>query len=197
MTFMVDRYKRALRQTYLQIRPKLPTSYQRNISHQVCTHIRRLEHYRYAKKIALYHAMNGEIDLSSIWKSAPLQGRYCYFPALNEDNTLLFLPATPATSFYKNRFGIDEPDVDRKQAIMPQDLDLIFLPLVAFDKLGTRVGMGAGYYDRTLTESHSSLYVGVAYEFQRLPFIEANQWDISLDVIITERGPYWKKTVTP
>ena len=190
---MDDRFKWALRKTCQNIRQKLPLAYQRNMSHQVCTHIRRLDQYRYAKRIALYQAMNGEIDLSSIWRSAPLQGRYCYFPALNDDKTLSFLPATPASVFRKNRFGIEEPDIDRNHAVTPAELDVIFIPLVSFDKKGTRLGMGAGYYDRTLAHSRAPLLVGVAYEFQRQSFLEAQSWDVPLSVIVTERGAFWSE----
>ncbi len=68
---------------------------------QICNRISQLEQYRYAKRIALYKAANGEIDLGSIWRSAPLQGKYCYFPSLNEDGTLTFLPATLPLLFIK------------------------------------------------------------------------------------------------
>ena len=190
---MADPFRQALRQTCKQIRNKLSTTYQRNASNKICTRICTLEPYRYAKRIALYQAVNGEIDLGGLWRSAPSQGKYCYFPALNDDNTLSFLPATPASTFIENRFGIAEPDIEREQAFIPADLDLLFMPLVAFDKKGTRIGMGAGYYDRTLANSRPPLLIGVAYEFQRQSFIEARPWDIPLDVIITEQTTYWSK----
>ena len=190
---MADQLRQALRQTCRDIRKKLSPAYQRNASNQICAHVRKLDSYRYAKRIALYQSINGEIDLGNLWRSAPLQGKYCYFPVLNDDDTLSFLPATPATTFHKNRFGIEEPDVERELALAPAELDLMFIPLVAFDKKGTRLGMGAGYYDRTLAKSRAPLLVGVAYEFQRQSFIEAQAWDIPLDVVITERASYWSK----
>ena len=195
MVFMADQFRQALRQTCRQIREKLPTTYQRNISNQICNHIRELDAYRYAKRIALYQAVKGEIDLGSLWRSAPLQGKYCYFPALNNDNTLSFLPATPASAFLENRFGIEEPDIGLEHALTPAQLDLIFIPLVAFDNKGTRLGMGAGYYDRTLANSRSPLLIGVAYEFQRQSFIEAQPWDIPLNVVVTEHGAHWSENI--
>ncbi len=190
---MTDRFKEAMRRTCQQIRGKLPARFQRTATRKICSQIRMLEQYRYAKRIALYQAVNGEVDLSSLWKSAPLQGKYCYFPALNEDKSLSFLPATPATPMLKNRFGIAEPDVDRNLALKPERLDIIFMPLVAFDKKGTRLGMGAGYYDRTLENHNAPLLIGVAYEFQRQSFIETQPWDVPLTLIITERTIYWSK----
>lgn len=193
---MPDRLNQILRLTCRQVRQNLSSAYKKKASEQVCANIRKLDQYRYARQIALYQAVNGEIDLGNLWRSAPMQGKYCYFPALNEDHTLSFLPATPTSSFHKNRYGIDEPVVPQEQALAPEQLDLIFVPLVAVDQYGTRLGMGAGYYDRTFAHCRLPLLVGVAYEFQRLSFIQAQAWDISLNVVITERDIYWSEGVS-
>jgi 5-formyltetrahydrofolate cyclo-ligase len=189
---MPDRFKQALRQTCLQIRKNLSPSYQKTASHEVCARIRQLEQYRAAKRIALYLATNGEINLERLWRSAPLHRKHCYFPVLKDDNVLSFLPATPTSTFYKNRFGIDEPCVSQSYAISPEKLDVMFLPLLAFDRKGTRLGMGGGYYDRTLAITKPAFLVGIAYEFQLQTFIEAAEWDIPLNVVITEHNMYWK-----
>ncbi len=188
---MADRFKQALRQTNRQVRKQLSAAHRRRVSTKICARIRALDQYRYAKRIALYRAVNGEIDLNDIWQSAPMQGKYCYFPVLNDDKTLIFLPATPATPFHENRFGIGEPAVARELAASPDELDIILLPLIAFDEKGTRLGSGEGYYDRTLANHKNTLLIGVAYEFQRQSFIEAQPWDIPMTAIITERNAYW------
>lgn len=191
---MTDAFKKAIRSTCLGVREALSPGYQKKISLKICKQIRQIEQYRYAKRIALYQATSGEIDLSNIWKSAPLQGKFCYFPSLKEDRTLSFLPTTPSTPFIKNRFGIEEPDVLSTLAISPDELDLMIVPLVAFDERGMRLGRGGGYYDRTLAHAKPSLLMGVAYEFQRQPYLEAQAWDIPLDLIITEKTIYWSET---
>ncbi|WP_058533173.1 5-formyltetrahydrofolate cyclo-ligase [Legionella saoudiensis] len=190
---MADQVKKALRDTMKQIRAKISVSYRSTASNQVCTRIRSLEQYRHAKRIALYFAVNGEIDLGGIWNTAPLQGKFCYFPAINEkDLTLSFLPATPVTPFKKNRYGIPEPDVSHDLAIPAEELDLILMPLVAFDVRCTRLGMGAGYYDRTFKDKANCTLFGVAYQFQRVDFIQPHPWDIPLDAVITQRAIYWR-----
>lgn len=187
---MMDPFKQALRKTLRETRSNLSQAYQQKISRRVCAGIKKLHQFRYAKRIALYHPVEREIDLDDLWKSAPLQGKFCYFPALNADKTLSFLPATPATPFRKNRYGIAEPDVDRSLALPPKALDIIFMPLVGFDEFGTRLGMGAGYYDRTLATEKAPFLVGVAYEFQRQPYIIPQEWDIALQLVITEERIY-------
>ncbi|KTD32742.1 5-formyltetrahydrofolate cyclo-ligase [Legionella nautarum] len=190
---MPNRFKLALRRSCRQVREKLSSEYQHAASAKLCSRISNLHQYRHAKRIALYQATGGEISLNRLWNSAPLQGKFCYFPVLREDKTLLFLPATPATAFVNNQYGIAEPDVDKSQAIAPKLLDIIFMPLVAFDHYGTRLGMGAGYYDRTLANEDHPMLIGVAYEFQHYPYIEPQTWDIPLTAIITERNTYWSK----
>ena len=111
--------------------------------------------YREAKRIALYQAINGEINLDAVWQSAVAQNKSCYFPVIHEDQTLSFLPA------------------------------------MAFDGQGTRLGMGGGYYDRTLAHHRPKLLIGIAYDVERQPFIEADAWDIPMDAVITERTIYW------
>jgi len=189
---MSDRFKHAIRTTCRQVREKLPLAYQKQASAKICSVIRQLDQYRYAKRIALYHAFQGEIDLGELWRSAPGQGKFCYFPVMNPDKSLSFLPATPATRFIDNKYGIPEPDVDLSQAISPADLDVIFMPLVAFDDHCTRIGMGSGNYDRTLAGQYHPLLIGVAYEFQHRATLIPQQWDVPLTAVITQEKIYWR-----
>lgn len=193
---MADTFKNALRNTLKQVRSKVSNTYRTKSSNQIGSRIRSMEQYRKAKRIALYHAVNGEIDLSSIWISAPLQGKFCYFPVLKDDFSLLFLPATPATPFKQNKYGIPEPDVSHELAIPVDELDLIFMPLVGFDSRCARLGMGAGYYDRTLEHKKNCTLLGVAYEFQRVYFIEPQPWDVPLDAVLTQKTIYWRESLS-
>jgi 5-formyltetrahydrofolate cyclo-ligase len=190
---MPNSINHAIRQTCLGIRSQLLPTFQRTHSTKICNHIRALNQYRYAKHIALYHAINGEVDLGNLWRSAPLHGKYCYFPVMNDDLTVSFLPATPASDFYLNHYGILEPNTPPHHAISPDKLDIIFAPLVAFDEYGTRVGLGKGFYDRTLANIRPKLLMGVGYEFQKQPFLEPKSWDVRLDAITTDKKTYWSK----
>lgn len=187
---MSDTFKTTLRNTLKQIRSRLPINYQTTSSKLICNRIKKLESFRQAKRIGLYHAVNGEVHLDTLWQSCPLQGKFCYFPALNKDKTLTFLPATPSTPFKKNQYGILEPDVATNLSLPLSQLDVLLIPLVAFDKECSRLGMGMGYYDRTLANHPSCLLVGVAYEFQKIDFIESEAWDVPLDLVITQKNTY-------
>jgi len=181
----------AIRERCLTIRNQLNVETQSQCSNKVCRRIITLKQYQNAHQIALFYAFNGEVDLTEVWHHALSQGKQCYFPVIIEPTLLLFLPVTTTTTFLPNQYGILEPQVDPQLAISPEDLEVIFTPLVAFDKHGTRVGMGKGFYDHTLADSRPKWLLGVGYEFQKEPFIEPNPWDIPLDAIITEKKLYW------
>jgi 5-formyltetrahydrofolate cyclo-ligase len=98
---------------------------------------------------------------------------------------------TPATAMQPNRFGIPEP-VDGLD--IPADrLELVLMPLVAYSATGTRLGMGAGYYDRAFAfaldhPDAGPLLVGAAYSLQEVNSLPAQSWDVPLDAVITDRG---------
>lgn len=175
----------------IALRKQLSLKQQQKASHVICERIRSLPDYHKAQRIALYRAVKGEVNLDELWIISNTQ-RF-YFPVIQLDKTLQFLPATPHTTFITNTFGILEPDVDMTLAIAPQSLDILLLPLVAFDEYGTRIGMGGGFYDRTLANERPPLLIGVGYEFQRQSFIEPAAWDISLTAVVTEARIDWSK----
>jgi 5-formyltetrahydrofolate cyclo-ligase len=96
----------------------------------------------------------------------------------------------------ENRFGIPEPCVPARALVRAQLLDLILVPLVAFDASGNRLGMGGGYYDRSLAFVAQRQHwrkphvVGLAYEFQRVARMPANAWDVPLAAVVTNRSWY-------
>jgi 5-formyltetrahydrofolate cyclo-ligase len=104
---------------------------------------------------------------------------------------LVFSQYNPDTVLIPNRFGIPEPVAAAPQCAI-SDLDIIFIPLVAFDEEGHRLGMGAGYYDKTLAglreQKTRPLLVGLAYELQKANHIPQDAWDISLDMVVTARA---------
>lgn len=174
------------------MRRNLSFSDQQQASQQVCKQIITLSQFQQANTIAFYQATQGEIDMTCVWKNALAHHKKCYFPYLHQDNSLSFLPATQHTLFRPNRYGISEPDVNSADAIPLELLDVILIPLVAFDSACHRIGMGLGCYDRTLTQPHHSWLLGIAYEFQLQETIETEDWDITLDGVITEKKIYWR-----
>jgi len=114
----------------------------------------------------------------------------CCLPVLRAGE-LLFFPYQHGDELKKNQFDIPEP-VDRTNQIEADQLDLVLLPLVAFDGVGYRLGTGGGYYDKTFAFRKKSakpvpLLVGLGYDCQRAAPLPADPWDIMLDAVLTEK----------
>ena len=99
---------------------------------------------------------------------------------------------TKETTMVANKFGISEPSSENCEHEPPSKMDIIFMPLVSFDRSGNRLGMGGGYYDSTLAEANrggfsDTLLIGLAHHFQEKRRLRSRSWDIKLDMIITDR----------
>ena len=147
-----------------------------------------------ARHIGLYLANDGEIDPADFMRWAFTQAEHCYLPVLDTEHELpmKFAEIRPESRFRPNRFGIPEPVVEASELNEAAVLDVILLPLVAFNMQGHRIGMGGGFYDRTLAftvglpRDQRPNLIGLAHEFQRHDAIEPNSWDIPLDALATE-----------
>jgi 5-formyltetrahydrofolate cyclo-ligase len=147
-----------------------------------------------ANNIAHYMPTDGEIDPKFIIDCEPFRNKNFFLPVLNlEEKSLHFYPHTPNEILMKNKYNILEPSIENKKAIDWKNLDIVLVPLVGFDKNGNRLGRGQGYYDRTFAErldAKKPLLIGLAYEFQKIDRIEPQDWDIPMDMIVTENDIY-------
>lgn len=150
----------------------------------------KLKSFKEAKTVALYLANDGELNPQLIIEACWKLGKAIYLPVLHPFATghLVFFEYTESTPMQDNRFGISEPKLDVRTIIRARDLDLIFTPLVAFDHNGHRLGMGGGFYDRTLaglgTSSKTQL-VGLAHDCQQATTLSMESWDIPLSCVVT------------
>ena len=149
--------------------------------------------FRRSRHIAAYLANDGEPDLSSTVRRAHGMRKHVYLPALHRQR-LWFFPYREDTPLAPNRFAILEPALHPRMRYAPNVLDLVLMPLVAFDLCGHRIGMGGGYYDRTFAyllrraEWRRPKLIGIAYDFQQTESIEPKHWDVPLDGVATEKG---------
>lgn len=164
-------------------------------AHDLARTVVRHPSFARARRIATYLARDGEIDPQPVVERAWASGRACYLPVLIDRPWphLRFARHTPDTFFAANRYGIPEPVVARRELLMPRQLDLVLLPLVAFDARGHRLGMGGGYFDRTLAYQLGRRWrrprlLGVGYAFQQVPALEAAVWDVPVHGVVTDAG---------
>ena len=143
---------------------------------------------RNAQHIALYVSFDGEISTDKLIKNLWAQDKHVYLPVLHpfNPNHLLFLRYLPDTPMLKNKFGIWEPKLNVQNVLPLDELDILFTPLVAFDKQGNRLGMGGGFYDRTLQNWQNSSFipVGLAHQCQQVEQLPTEAWDVPLHRIL-------------
>ncbi|MGQ9424956.1 5-formyltetrahydrofolate cyclo-ligase [Gilvimarinus sp. F26214L] len=157
--------------------------------------------FQRSRRIAFYLSNDGEIDPKLLLKRALLRGKRCYLPVLHpmRPGQLWFARYTQATILNLNRYGIPEPAAGTRGRLLPATaLDLVLLPLVAFDRNGGRLGMGAGFYDRTFAfkratrptgvPRHTPALVGLAHACQEADELPLQSWDVPLEAIATDQG---------
>lgn len=161
------------------------------LSAALCHNLLRCAFFVRAKRYAAFVSNDGEPDLAGLRFSALAAGKTAYLPVIHRSR-LWFLPQEGAMAL--NRYGIAEPSSRPGSRISLLGLDLVLMPLVAFDEGGARLGMGGGFYDRTFgylrhrTHWRRPRLIGVAFECQRVDQVPAQPWDVRLDGIMTERG---------
>lgn len=184
--------RHAFRQTLRQRRQALTADQQAEasaaISHQILAYIDA----HAIQDVALFLANDGEINLQPLVHQ--LWQRQCRtaLPVLHPvcPGHLLFLNYEASAPMHTNRFGIPEPQLASQRIVPLQQLQLILTPLVGFDQAGHRLGMGGGFYDRTLSGwaqgRHPHLQVaGVAHDCQAVEALPQAAWDVPLPLIFT------------
>lgn len=151
--------------------------------------------FRCGQRVALFVAADGEIPTDPLLQLASRRGCHLYLPRVTSHRAkrMTFTPLGPALR--TNRYGIPEP-ATIAGSLSARWLDLVILPLVAFDATGSRLGSGAGYYDRALSYRalrrhwHRPRLIGIAYDFQRVDALVRKPWDVPLSLVITDQALY-------
>lgn len=180
-----DEIRKAIRQK----RRLLTLDEQQQAAEQLCEQVLSHPKIKQAQTIALFLSFDGEIDTSPLISQLWALNKQVCLPVLHpfHRHHLLFLRYDPTTQLVKNRFNIFEPPLNVNNIIPISDIDIIFTPLVAFDEFGQRLGMGGGFYDRTLENwQQQSFYpMGLAHTCQQVKPLPSADWDIPLPEIIT------------
>lgn len=186
--------KKEIRRRVRRQRRALSADDRRRAAFRVTAVLGRLNVFTAARRVAVFAANDGEIDLLPATRY--YAGKQYYLPIVPPPGRkrMRFAKLTSNTSFRKNRYGILEPEAPAGSLATALELDLVLAPLVAFDRRGGRLGMGGGYYDATFaflasrTCWHEPKMVGVAFSFQEVAHIERDPWDIPLSAVATEHG---------
>ncbi len=194
----LDDDKRALRRSLRHQRRALSEHEQRLAAQRLCQRLKTLPEIRRTRRLSLYLPVNGEIDPTPLIPWLRQRNVNIYLPVLRpfSANRLWFVAYRPDTPMIKNRFGIWEPDVrfsaQRRNRLPTWALDTLIVPLVGFDANANRMGMGGGFYDRSLAFMHrpgpSPTLIGVAHACQQVASLPVEPWDVPLQVVVSDQG---------
>lgn len=186
--------KKSLRKTFRSRRQNLSTDTQVAASNHISKKLTALLSIENQPtlNLAVYLANDGEPNLTSFIQTCWEHNHHCLVPILHPftSGCAIFQRYETNTEMKHNKYGIWEPRLNCKQLVTVDKIDAIILPLVAFDDNKNRLGMGGGYYDKTLASTVKSgrkpKLIGVAHNEQRSDSpLPTEPWDITLDNIVT------------
>ncbi|MBE8598969.1 hypothetical protein ALP39_00590 [Pseudomonas marginalis pv. marginalis] len=191
-----------LRRMLRKARRALTPSEQRQAAHGLYRQLAQHPLFRRAKHISLYLPTDGEIDPRLLLRAAQRRGKATYLPVLSAwpRTKMVFQRVKPGEKLLPNRFRILEPRVNAKRQRKVWALDLVLLPLVGFDDAGGRLGMGGGFYDRSLAylarrqNWRKPTLLGLAHECQKVDRLAQASWDVPLAGTVTDKQWYVAKT---
>jgi len=180
------------RQQSIQARNSLNSQQQAKHSLLSVKRLLQTDFLQNSQKIAVYLSQDGELDTKLLIENLWSQGKQLFLPKILDSNKMVFVEYSSKSYLSKNKFNMLEPTSHKNISL--DDLDLVIMPLTAFDKNGNRIGMGGGYYDKSLQLnkdlSSPALLVGWAHQCQQLNNIKPNPWDIRMNAVITETNLY-------
>jgi 5-formyltetrahydrofolate cyclo-ligase len=187
------KYKIELRKKYLERRAAIPAEVRASRDSKICRNILSSAAYRYADVLLMFYPMKAEVDVLPIMDAALAAGKRVAFPRCHaEDHSMIFYFVTSRDDFKAGAYGIMEPDPSL-EAFVPSSVEtqnvLCLVPAIVYDRRGFRVGYGGGYYDRFFGKSRPAS-VGIVYEEFILKSVPHGRYDITVDVVVSERGIY-------
>lgn len=184
-----------LRRQIRKQRKQLSSFQQVQAENFALNHLRRFHQFQSAKHIGIYLDAFGEVKTKKIIELAFQQSKRVYLPVICNMNKKLVWVEISQHQYRNKRFanhilGMQEPRKSRGFHV--NQLDLLILPLLACDAVGTRIGMGGGFYDKTLANStHKPYRLGLAHEFQYIRHkLQRQTWDQPLDALLTPTKLY-------
>lgn len=184
---------KGLRQHLRQVRRALSEDAQTNAAIALQERISALPQWSSAQTISSYLCFDGEISTHLIHLLAWQQNKALVLPILDPkcSGHLVFHEYFADSHMQVNKFGIAEPLLEKNKQVTMAHIDVMLVPMVGFDQQANRMGMGGGFYDRTLANIYQNkdrpLLVGVAHDAQEVTQLSPAEWDIPMDYIVTDR----------
>ena len=162
-----------------------------DVTNNLHVHIKPLIDSFITQQVSIFQPYNNEIDTNNLITLLFSKKISISLPCIDEDsNQMIFRELKEGEELVKGKYGILEPS-DKNKVIIPS---VLFIPLLAFDNNGNRLGYGGGYYDKYIEElennENMSIKIGVGYSFQKINEVPNNSMDKKLNWILTEKYLY-------
>ena len=191
MRAVLEESKNVLRRTMVSRRRSLPSARCRLWSRSIQLAALEFSQYLAARKVALYSPVENEVGTDVILTDALENGKMVFYPKTDNGDSPWFFQISSSAELRVGRTKIPEPlgtnALSLEDRGSAQDL-IVFVPGVAFDLRGYRLGRGRGWYDRVLaTLKGRGIFIGLAYECQIVDRLATETWDQQVQYVITEK----------
>lgn len=178
--------KKLVRKEIMYKRNNMSKDQVEDLSLRIQNNVLNWELFKSASTVMLYSNYKNEVATWGIIKECFKENKRVVLPkTIKEGNDILPCIITDSSELIQGAYGIYEPD--GRNVIDKNQIEIIIIPGVAFDKNGDRIGHGAGYYDRFLKD-FSGIKAGICYNFQVVENAWPDEYDIKMDYLITEMG---------
>jgi len=188
-----DNPRTALRRDLSALRAALSAAQRVAAAQGLVAQVEQVPEFLIDRRIAGYWATAGELPLAALMTGVLARDQIWHLPIVADGGLLRFAPWRMGDALAPNRYGIPEPVCTFERTLSPQEMDVVLVPLLGFDRRGHRLGFGGGYYDRSFsflqgrTDVGKPVLVGIGYAMQEVERIDAQPWDVHLDYVATER----------
>ena len=187
---MIKKQKDEIREEYKELRRAMNPEEKFRRDAAICNAAEALVSFRYAEYILLYAATADEIDVSDIARVAFAKNKKVLFPRCDKKtHTMQYHEVKSLDELVIDAYGIAEPP--ESAPVYDAQVDtggaVCFVPGLVYDKCGYRLGYGKGFYDRYLS-AFSGCTIGVVYSDFILPEVPRGRFDVSVDILLTEKG---------
>ncbi|MBY5268721.1 5-formyltetrahydrofolate cyclo-ligase [Spiribacter salinus] len=195
-------HKQALRQSLRAARRAVRGRAAAQAAAALTWRVQHLPIWRRARVVGLFLSGDGEIETTALIHAAHQAGKHVALPVIRpprgqrgrravlQQGALVFRDYQPGDALRPGWLGIPEPIRTNRRVIPLNTLDLLLMPLVGFDDQGHRLGMGGGFYDRTLAERtrfRRPRLVGIAHACQQVSALPSEPWDQPLEACVTDQ----------
>lgn len=189
MNDYLESEKRKVRYEFLNLRDRIDPILSVAYSNIIFDKIGKLPVYEKAKTVMFYLSYGSEVVTDAMIASALDEGKTVVVPAIETpgDGNMYAVKIARIEDAYQSVYGIRQPEINKEELTDKSDIDLVFVPGIAFDNEGFRTGYGKGYFDRWLKGIPTEKAVGIAYDFQITDKVPAGKHDLPVGMIITEK----------